>query len=300
MNNKQFYHGIIPPTITPLLPNEQLDKSAVKKLVEHCITGGVHGLFVNGTSGEAMRVSDTVWEDNTRTVLDQVKGRIPVFCGAIDSSTIRTIEKIKKVEDMGGKLAVCTPPFYLTSFGQDEILRHYDKICESTSIDIVPYNIPEMTQANILPETIRKLADHEKIVVYKDSCADWQQVQRNLFMLEDKNIAFFNGAEELCSTSMIYGAQGCIPGLANFYPKLFVELYDLCRKGKIAESYELQKRIYRIRKSIFVGDCWIAGMKFLGKLYGFGDSSISSPLKEMTIDQQLQAESILRKNGVLD
>jgi 4-hydroxy-tetrahydrodipicolinate synthase len=298
MKNKIKYYGIIPPTVTPLLPNETFDEQSARNLVNHCINGGVNGLFINGTSGEAMRLTDAVWEDNTRVVLEEAKGRVSVFCGAIDSSTGRVIEKLKRIEALGGKIGVCTPPFYLTSFGQDEILRHYEKICDSTSLDIAIYNIPETTHANILPETIAKLADYEKIVIYKDSCADWQQVQRSLFLLEDKDIAFFNGAEELCAASMLYGAQGCIPGLANFMPRIFVDLYNLCKRGEVQKSYELQKRIYHIRKSIFVGDCWIAGMKGLLDLFKLGSNNISAPLQTLTSQQIAMVAAILEKNDV--
>jgi 4-hydroxy-tetrahydrodipicolinate synthase len=298
MKNKNKYYGIIPPIVTPLLPNETLDEQSTRNLVNHCIDGGVNGLFVNGTSGEAMRVTDAVWEDNTRIVLEEAKGRVPVFCGAIDSSTGRVIEKLKKIEALGGKIGVCTPPFYLTSFGQEEILRHYEKICDSTSLEIAIYNIPETTHANILPETIAKLADSEKIIIYKDSSADWQQVQRTLFLLEDKDIAFFNGAEELCAASMLYGAQGCIPGLATFMPELFVELYSLCKSGDVQKSYELQKRIFRIRKSIFVGDCWIAGMKGLLDLFKLGSNNISAPLPTLTPPQMGIIADILKENEV--
>lgn len=299
MTNKQKYSGIIPPLVTPLKDNEELDVNALHKLLEHCIDGGVSGIFVNGTSGEAMRVTDKVWEDNTREVLKSANEKIPVFCGAIDSSTSRVIEKIKKIEDMGGTIAVCTPPFYLASFGQDEILRHFEKICKSTKIDIAVYNIPETTHVNILPETIVELTEFENIVAYKDSTANWQQLQRVLFLCKNKDMAILNGAEELCACAMIYGSDGCIPGLANFFPDLFVRLYRACKAGNIKESFEIQEQIYNIRKSIFVNGCWMSGMKFLVKAFRLGTDGISVPLLNFTESQEQEALMILRSNGVV-
>lgn len=298
MNNKRKYYGIIPPLVTPLKADETLDVQGVKNLVDYCVKGGVTGVFVNGTSGEALRLPDCVWEANTHEVLKAVDNRVPVFCGAIDTCTTRVIEKIKKIEDMGGQIAVCTPPFYLTSFGQDEIVRHYEKICSKTNIDIAVYNIPETTHANILPETIDVMADWDRIVAYKDSTADWQQLQRVLFLCENKDIAIFNGAEELCASAMLYGADGCIPGLSNYIPALFVELYKLCKAEKVRESYELQKRIYKIRKCIFINGCWMSGMKHLLKVFGIAGDGISSALVNLTEDQEKEALAILRNNGI--
>lgn len=298
MNNKERYTGIIPPTVTPLTAQDDFDYEAAHKLVDFCIAGGVSGVFINGTSGEALRVSERIWAENTKTALAAAKGRVHVFCGAIDSSTSRVIERLHRIEDMGGKIAVCTPPFYLTSFGQDEILRHFDTICGSTSLEIAVYNIPETTRANILPETIERLADYENIIAYKDSTADWQQLQRALIRLQDKDIAVFNGAEELCSVSMLYGAQGCIPGLANFFPALFVELQSLCAQQQVEACYRLQARINAIRTAIFVNGCWVAGMKGLLELFGLGGRKVSQPLQALDNTHMDQIRRILEENGI--
>lgn len=287
------YTGIIPPLVTPLRKDGALDAPAVQRLVEHCIQGGATGVFCNGTSGEAMRLEEHIWEENTRQVLNAVNGRVDVFCGAIDASAARAIEKIKKIEDMGGQIAVCTAPFYLSSFGQDEILRHFDEIISKTCIDIAVYNIPETTHVNILPETMARLADNPRIVACKDSSADWQHLQRILFLCRDKNISILNGAEELCSAAMLYGADGCIPGLANYIPDVFVELYRACKAGNIEESFHLQRRIYDIRKCIFLNGCWMSGMKCLNKIFGIGEDGISSGLENYSSEQEQKAIQIL-------
>lgn len=298
MKNKRKFTGIIPPIVTPLIDDEALDKAGVGRLIHHCIKNGVSGVFVNGTSGEALRLSEKVWEENTKEVLLQAGEKIHVFCGAIDTSTTRTIEKIKKIEAMGGKIAVCTPPFYLTSFGQDEILRHFDKIAANVDIDIALYNIPETTHATILPETAAKLADYDSIVAFKDSTADWQQLQRTLIALENKDIAVFNGAEELCSVSMLYGACGCIPGLANFLPELFVKLYDACMRKDTDKSYMLQKQINEVRKCIFINGCWMSGMKALLELFNLGTPLVSAPLLELTKEEKKEMQQILEANNI--
>ena len=298
MNNKLTYTGIIPPIVTPLTPQEELDSDALQKLISFDIENGVSGIFVNGTSGEALRLPDHVWQETMRTALAASFGRIPVFCGAIDTSTSRVIERLKTIEECGGKIAVCTPPFYLTSFGQDEILRHYDAICRSTDLEIAVYNIPETTHANILPETISRLAEYDSIVAYKDSTADWQQLQRAMILLKDKDIAVLNGAEELCCVSMLWGAGGCIPGLANFVPGLFVQLQNSCRAGCLEKARQLQEQINALRKAIFVSGCWMAGMKGILELFGLGSRTVSQPLQAVTESQLDEIRRILTSGGV--
>ena len=298
VTNKKKYEGIIPPVVTPLYENGELDEEGIAAIVSHCIAGGVTGLFVNGTSGEAMRISDSLWKRNMNVYINAVQDRIPVFCGAISASAEGAVEKIQYIEATGGKIAVCTPPFYLQNFGQDEIIRHMEYIMNHTNIDIAIYNIPETTHVRILPETVALLADYERIVILKDSTADWQSLQRILFLCDHKDIAVLNGAEELCATAMLFGAQGCIPGLANYIPKLFVRLYNACKAGKNRESYEIQKQIYRIRKVLFVNGCWLSGMKFLNKAFHLANSGITTGLLKLTEEQEQEAFRILSDNGI--
>lgn len=298
MNNKAIYKGIIPPIVTPLTPQEELDSDALNRLISFDIENGVSGIFVNGTSGEALRLPDRVWLEAMKVSLAAAGGRIPVFCGAIDTSTSRVIERLRIIEECGGELAVCTPPFYLTSFGQEEILRHYDLLCRSTSLKLAVYNIPETTHANILPETISRLAEYDNIVAYKDSTADWQQLQRAMILLKDKDIAVLNGAEELCCVSLLWGAEGCIPGLANFFPGLFVQLQDACRNGRIGDACRLQERINAIRRAIFVSGCWMSGMKGILEILGLGSRTVSRPLRPVTETQLGEIRCILASGGV--
>jgi len=201
---KADYRGIIPPIITPLREDETLDEESLEKLINYCIDNGVHGIFAMGSSGEAMCVSRDVWRKTIEVTLKAAGRRVPVFCGVIDSSTARVIENIKKLEQAGAEIVVVAPAFYIRNTCQEEIIRHYDKVCSSTNLNVMAYNIPPMTNANILPETIKKLSEIDNLVAYKDSCADWEQVQRNLFLLEDSGMSFFNGAEELCGYSHGY------------------------------------------------------------------------------------------------
>lgn len=293
MKNKELYTGIIPPLVTPLTKDEALDSPALVKLVEGCIAGGVSGVFVNGTSGEAMRLPLNVWKKNTEEVLKIVDGRVHVFCGAIDSSTAGTIERLKMIEDAGGRNAVCTAPFYLSNFGQDEIIKHFERLASSTKLNIAVYNIPETTNVMIEPQTMKRLSEIETVVAIKDSTANWQHLQRVLMLLDDTDIAIFNGAEELCAVAMLYGASGCIPGLGNYIPQVFVELQKVCGQGNVKESYRIQKMINKYRTSIFVNNCWISGMKGLLREYGIGGDTVSFPVKSVSETDLAQMRTIV-------
>lgn len=293
--NKETYTGIIPPIITPLRADRTLDEDGLKELINYDIKGGISGVFTMGSSGEAMMTSKDDWLNTVRKTVEFVGDRVAVFCGVIDASTTRVIENIKAVEQVGAKIVVATTSFYLQNSCQDEIVRHYEAIAKSTNLKIVVYNIPGMTHAPIKPETIRTLADVDNVIAYKDSCADWESFQRVLFLLEDKDIAVFNGAEELCSAAMTFGAQGCVPGLANFFPKMFVEMYDACQRGDTKEAYRLQKEVWDLRKCLNQGKHWMSAMKHIGSTMGFGADVASLPVEPLTADQAAKIDAIVAR-----
>jgi len=292
---KKNYYGIIPPIVTPLKEDETLDETGLEKLVDYCIDNGVHGVFAMGTSGEAMCVSKKVWKRTIEVTLRAAKNRVPVFCGAIDSSTSRVIENIKELEQSGAQIVVITPAFYLQNTCQSEIIRHFEKVCSSTKLQVVAYNIPPTTHVNILPGTIKKIAEIDNLVAYKDSCADWEQFQRNIFVLEDSNISLFNGAEELCGASMLFGAQGCVPGLANFFPWLFVDMYDAALKNDTKKVYDLQKQVWDVRKTLSAGKSWMSAMKYISKRFGFGTDKVTSPVEPLTAEEKREIDEIMER-----
>jgi 4-hydroxy-tetrahydrodipicolinate synthase len=276
-----------------LTEKEKLDEEAFEHLVDFCIEGGVSGIFTMGTSGEAMEVTDKVWLDTVKAGIKYASDRVPVFCGVIDSCTSRVIQRIRLAEDAGARNVVVTPPFYLSVCSQDEIIRHFEKICSATKLNIVAYNIPDTTKANILPETIKRIAEMDNVVMYKDSAADWQQFQRNLFLLEDSKISVFNGAEEFCTAAVICGADGCVPGLANFFPRLFVDLYEAGAAGDIQKACGLQKKVYQLRQMLFIGKSWMSTMKYLSKVFGFGTGKVSYPIEPLTPSEELRIHAML-------
>lgn len=293
MTNKEKYHGIVPPLITTLFEDETFDRESYIKQIEHCIRGGVHGIFSMGSGGEGVHVSREVWRQASSTALDAAAGRVPVYSGAIDCSTARVVENIKYLEDIGAGLAVVTPPFYNPGAYQSEILRHFYTICEKTHIDICIYNMPGLTGGvDIAPETISELAGHGRIVAYKDSCPNWDHHMRTLYSLRDKDISVLVGGEELFAASLLFGSQGNISGLAPSFPKLFVELYHAARAGDVGRAVELQRLVLRLKQINYVGKSGFSGMKYALAAVKIGSGKVCTPTEPLTEAEKLEIDKL--------
>ena len=290
METEKTFGGVIPPIVTPLHQDGTLDIEALEKLLAYLMDAGVSGIFLGGTSGEACYLPVQTQDDLARETIRVIGGKLPVLCGVIEPSTVRSIQRIRRLEDLGADCFVATPAFYLQNSCQTEIVRHFETLSAATGAKLAVYNIPGTTHVNILPRTVKLLAGLDNVVLYKDSCADFEQIQRDIYALRYSRVSLFNGAEELCAASMAFGAQGCVPGLANFYPRLFIDCCAAARRGDLITATRLQEKIVELRQVLFIGQHWMAGMKYLAGRFGFGCGALSLPIQPLSQEEKMQVD----------
>jgi dihydrodipicolinate synthase/N-acetylneuraminate lyase len=291
----QDLKGIIPPLFTPLNEDDSLDEISFVKLINHCLEGGVHGLFPMGSAGEGTNVSRKVWERANALCLQEVGGKVPVYCGAIDVSTPRVIESIKILEQYGAEYVVATPHFYMNTSCQGEIIRHFEAICSKTTAKMLVYNMPALTQVNILPETVLELSRIDNVTGYKDTCGSWDQHFKTLSLLANTDLRIFCGGEELCGASLLFGTHGNIAGLANLFPEVFVEIYKAGLQGDVLRTKALQQQIISIKRICGVGSSWLTGMKYAMHRMKLGNSKASMPVEPLLPEEKRTIDALLEE-----
>ena len=148
--------GIIPPILTPMNEDESLNLPELRNQIERLRAGGVHGLFAFGTNGEGYILSENEKYEVLEVMIDQVKGRVPVYAGTGCISTRDTIRQSVQAEKMGADvLSIITPSFAAAS--QKELYDHYVAVAKHVNIPIILYNIPPRTGNKLAPETVRDL-----------------------------------------------------------------------------------------------------------------------------------------------
>ena len=216
--------GIIPPVITPMNNDDEqtVNHEALRQQVERLLAGGVHGMFPLGTNGEAYALSFKEKEEILATVIDQVKGRVPVYAGTGCITTAETIRMSRRAEEMGADaLSIITPSFALAS--QKELYDHYVAVAKQVNIPIILYNIPPRTGNKLLPETVQALCrDVDVIVGAKDSSGDIENLKAYIRLTRelDKDVAILAGNDGAILTCLKEGGAGGIAGRANIWQML--------------------------------------------------------------------------------
>ena len=248
--------GIIPPVVTPMNADENINIPELRNQIERQIAGGVHGIFPFGTNGEGYILSLKEKEEILEATIDQVKGRIPVYAGTGCISTRDTIYMSKRAEEMGADvLSIITPSFALAS--QKELYDHYCEVAKHVSIPIVLYNSPARTGNKLLPETVGKLArDVDVIMGAKDSSGDIENLKAYIRETRDigKDFAVLAGNDGNILTCLKEGGAGGIAGRANLYPKTLASIYNYFVAGDLEKAQEAQDAVATLSRVFKFGN----------------------------------------------
>ncbi|AOT72077.1 dihydrodipicolinate synthase family protein [Geosporobacter ferrireducens] len=283
--------GVIPPIITPVDENEKVDEKALRLLINHCIKNGIHGIFVAGSNGECLALTQKERDRAIKITLDEVAGRVPVIAGVMDSSTIRVIENIKRFEDMGGKTAVVTPVFYARHATQDESVKHFEAIANATEADLMIYNIPPFTGQTLKAETIFKIAEIDKVIGYKDTSGQLPEFIKCLRYFEGTDFILHQGATNLAMASMLLGADGYIPSLAPLFPMPHIKLYEAGKSGDIEAVKKWGAIVDDICKIYPMAKSQTASTKYAISKLGFLAKRVIRPTEPITVDEERRIDA---------
>jgi 4-hydroxy-tetrahydrodipicolinate synthase len=289
--------GIIPPLVTPLLDNDTLDLNGLERLIEHTITGGVHGIFILGTTGEFASLSHKIRSELIERTCRIVNGRIPVLAGISDSAFSESLNLARVADDSGADAVVLTPPYYFTS-GQPELLEYLKRIMVQIPMPLFIYNMPAHTKVVFEPETVRIAASIPRIIGMKDSSSNLAYFKQIQYALRDHpDFTFLIGPEEFLSEFVLTGGHGGVNGGANMFPKLYVSLYNASVNRDFEEISRLQQKVMQISTTIYkvghYGSSYLKGLKCALSVMGICNDFMAEPFHRFKEPERMKIKQLL-------
>ncbi|MER7405703.1 dihydrodipicolinate synthase family protein [Streptomyces sp. NPDC000070] len=249
--------GVIPPVCTPLTPDREVDVPSLLRLVDHLVSGGVHGLFVLGSTSEAAYLTDEQRGLVVESVAAHVGGQLPVLAGAIDMTTARVLDHVAAVSAAGADAVVVTAPFYARTHPA-EIARHYRVVAGASPVPVVAYDIPVAVHTKLPADVVLELAADGVLAALKDSSGDlaaFRQVVTGARAHQGiTGFSVLTGSELIVDAALAVGADGTVPGLGNVDPHGYARLDRLCRAGEWEEARAEQERLCALFGMVTVGD----------------------------------------------
>lgn len=291
--------GIVPPLVTPLLDNDTLDIDGLERLIEHTIAGGVHGVFILGTTGEFASLGYNLRIELIERTCYLVRRRVPVLVGITDSAFSESLNLARVAAESGADAVVLAPPYYYAA-GQPELLEYLRRMMVRMPLPLFIYNMPVHTKVIFEPATVKTASDIPGIIGIKDSSADLSYFNQVRYMLKERtDFTFMVGPEELTSEFVLLGGHGGVNGGANMFPRLYVDLYNASAARDFDRIIPLQNKVMQISTSVYsvgrYGSSYLKGLKCALSLMGICNDFMAEPFRKFKEPERNKVQQLLEE-----
>ncbi|MFO0877300.1 MAG: dihydrodipicolinate synthase family protein [Gemmataceae bacterium] len=275
--------GIIPPLATPLLAEDRLDHAGLERLVAHVLAGGVHGLFLLGSTGEGPSLSYALRRELVERVSELVGGRVPLLVGITDTSFQEAVQMAEWAQECDAAAVVVAPPCYFVP-SQHELTGYMQRLAATVELPVYLYNMPGLTKVAIDLDTVAQLLDVPNIVGLKDSSAQMLYFHKvRQLVARRPDFTLLMGPEELTAEAVLLGGHGGICGGANLAPRLYVDLFDAARAGDLPRVRTLHDRVIRLSSLLYsigpASSSYLRGLKTALHCVGLCDDYLAEPYR---------------------
>ena len=171
-------HGIFPPITTPFYSDGQVYYKKLESNVERYSRTPVAGIVVQGSTGEAILLSDQERRDVFKVAMSSAAPHKVMIAGTGIESAIETLRLTEYAATLGYDAAmVRTPHYYKKQMHPANMLAFYRMVADQSPLPIIIYNFPQATGYDIPAEVVIALADHPNVIAIKESSGNLDKVK---------------------------------------------------------------------------------------------------------------------------
>ena len=286
--------GVITAMVTPLDQDLNLDEEGLERLVEHLIEGGVHGIFILGTTGEAPNLPYDVRFAVIEQTCKLAGTRVPVIVGITDTSHKDAIRMAAKSYEFGALAVVAAPPYYF-QVTQADLLDYFKRLALESPLPLFLYNAPLNTHHWIEVETVIQLAAETNVAGLKDSGLEMGYFHAVREGVKDRSdFTLLVGPDDLLAEAVLMGGHGGMAGGSNVWPRLFVALYEAAVAGDLNRVVALQQRAMQFDTAVYRSANPLRGLKCALSLVGMCGGDLTLPLQSYSQQERDQVQKYLQ------
>lgn len=290
-----MFKGSLVALVTPFDGNNQVDYPSLKGLIDFHVEAGSNGLVIAGTTGESATLSRSEHVDLIVRAVEIADGRLPIIAGTGSNSTAQTIDLSRAVDDSGIDAFLVVVPYYNKPM-QEGIYQHFTAIADAVDKPIMLYNVPGRTVADMLPETVARLARHDNIFGVKEATGDIGRL-RAIQDLVDDNFMLYSGDDFTLLPFIEAGGHGVVTVSGNVVPEQVARLCRLAFAGHSVEAKALDDTLQALNKVLFIESNPIP-VKWAVSQLGLMGANIRLPLTPFPSQYHEQMRAAMRLAGV--
>lgn len=284
------FSGVFPYLVSPVAPDGTVLEGELRRLVDHLIAAGVHGLTPLGSTGEFAYLDAAQRRRIVEIVVDQTRGRVPVVAGVAATTTADAVRQAKDYAAIGadGILAIMEAYFPVSEAG---VVAYFTAIADATALPVVLYTNPNFQRSDLSLPAIETLSRHDRIVLIKDASTNTGRLLSILNRCEGR-LGVFAASAHIPAAVMLIGGRGWMAGPACAIPRESVRLYELCRAGKWDAAMALQRVLWRVNE-LFAAHSLAACIKGALQIQGFAVGEPVPPQAPLSAEGRAAVEKAL-------
>lgn len=287
-----MFSGSLVAIITPMRADGSIDPTAWARLIDWHIESGTRGIVVGGSTGESATLTDAELWELTQRACEQARKRIAVIVGVGSSSTAVTVERARRFSQLGVEgILVVTPAYNRPT--QEGLYRHYEAVAAASAKPVILYNVPSRTAVDLLPATVGRLSQLERIVAVKESVPGRE---RELLAACRQGFVVLSGDDATAREAILAGARGVISVTANVAPGAMAAMVAAALRGDREAAARLDAPLAALHRDLFVEANPIPAKWALAQA-GWIERGIRLPLTELAAAHQPVVLAALRQAG---
>ncbi len=245
-----MFKGSLVALVTPFDSDNRVDYASLKGLIDFHVAQGSNGLVIAGTTGEAATLSKAEHCELIATAVELSAGRLPIIAGTGSNSTSQTVNLSLEVGDTGIDAFLLVVPYYNKPM-QEGMYRHFSTIADAVEQPVMMYNVPGRTVADMLPETVARLAKHGNILGIKEATGDLDRLAA-IQALVDDDFMLYSGDDFTLRPFIEQGGHGVVTVSGNVAPAAVAELCRLAMAGETDSARAVDASLQPLNKALFV------------------------------------------------
>ncbi len=290
-----MFKGSLVALVTPFDGNNRVDYASLKRLIDFHVEQGTDGLVIAGTTGESATLERAEHIELIGRALEIAAGRLPVIAGTGSNSTSQTIDLSLAVADPGIAAYLVVVPYYNKPM-QHGMVEHYTAIADAVDKPVMMYNVPGRTVADMQPETVARLAQHENIFAIKEATGDIERLEAIRALVSD-DFMLYSGDDFTVLPFIEAGGHGVVTVSGNVAPRQVAELCRLALSGQGAEAKAIDETLQPLNEALFVESNPIP-VKWAVSEMGLMQPHIRLPLTPYSAQYHDQMRAAMQTAGV--
>jgi 4-hydroxy-tetrahydrodipicolinate synthase len=296
--------GVIPAVLLPFQDDLSIDEASYRSHLRD--VGAVQGLSAITINAHASEVASCTFEEQRRVleISKEELGALPIVNGVYADGSLEAA-RIARMAQQGGASALLVFPSNVFAFGQrpEMALAHFKRIADATDLPLILFQYPLAGgQGYPLPTLLRILDEVPTVRAIKDWCANPQQHERQIRVLQSRSVNVLTTHSSWLLSSLVLGCNGLLSGSGSVIADLQARLFRAVKAGNLAEAKELHARITPTAE-VFYAEPWVdmhnrmkEALVLLGKL---PRAVVRPPLAKLSAEEIGRIRAALVAAGLL-